>query len=110
MRRFGASGAAWMRKADFLSLMKFPPEWEEWGLYPDELFLEQWALYRPGDEAGSEHDRNGAFHWWLKRKPDMDVLEKLLLLSHLDGDQLMAADARRYIDQAIGNLDIREGC
>ena len=98
-----------MRKADFLSLMRFPPEWEEWGLYPDELFLEQLKLYRAGDEAGSEHDRNGAFHWWLKREPGLKVLEQLLQLAMLDGDQVMAADARRYIDQAIRTAGSRPG-
>jgi len=90
-----------MNKYEFLSLMKFPPEWQEWGLYPDELFLGQLDLYKPGDERGSEHDRNGAFHWWLKRQPDSDILRKLLLLTHMDCDQVMAADARRYIEQAI---------
>jgi len=90
-----------MNKSDFLSLMKFPSQWQEWGLYPDELFLGQLALYRPGDEAASEHDRNGAFHWWLKRNPDMDVLNKLLLLTQLDSDQIMAGDARKYIEKAI---------
>lgn len=81
--------------------MKFQPEWEEWGLYPDELFLGQLDLYKPGDEQGSEHDRNGAFHWWLKQQPDLDVLRKLLLLTFMDCDQVMAEDVRRYIERSI---------
>ena len=90
-----------MRKSEYLSLMNFPSEWLEWDLYPDELFRGQMAHYKAGDEAGSEHDRNGAFHWWLRRKPSLDVLQKLLLLTYIDGDSIMAADARRYIENAI---------
>jgi len=90
-----------MNKSEFLSLMKFPSEWQEWGLYPDDLFQGQAALYKPGDESASEHDRNGAFHWWLKKEPSLDVLEKLLRLTWLDPDQIMAGDARKYIDKAI---------
>ena len=93
-----------MNKSDFLVLMKFPLQWQEWGLYPDELFLGQLALYKPGDEAASEHDRNGAFHWWLRRRPDLGVLEKLLLLTQADPDPIMAEDARRYIEEAICEL------
>jgi hypothetical protein len=89
-----------MNKTEFLVLMKFPLEWEQWDLYPDELFEAQLGLYRPGDEAGSEHDRNGAFHWWLKRHPNLDTLNKLALLADKDPDQVMAEDARKYIDQA----------
>jgi len=84
--------------------MRFPSEWEAWGLYPDELFLEQLALYRPGDESGSEHDRNGAFHWWLRRKPGQEILERLLLLAEMDGDQVMAADIRKYVGKAMLEL------
>jgi hypothetical protein len=90
-----------VNKTDFLRLMRFPPEWESWGLYPDELFIGQLSLYRPGDEAGSEHDRNGAFHWWLKRSPSKDVLVKLLLLADKDRDPLMAADVRQRIIRAM---------
>jgi hypothetical protein len=92
-----------MTKTEFLSLMKFPSEWDQWGLYPDELFQGQLNLYKPGDERGSEHDRNGAFHWWLKEKPELGVLLKLLALTHLDSDQTMAADARKHIERAIQN-------
>jgi len=98
-----------MNKSEYLSLMKFPPEWQSWGLYPDELFLGQVSLYRPGDEAGSEHDRNGAFHWWLKQNPSLEVLQKLLLLTGMDSDQIMAADARRHIEQAIAQKELASG-
>jgi hypothetical protein len=55
------------------------------------------AAYEPGMEHASEHDRNGAFHWWLKTLPDKAVLTQLIALSYLDPDQLMAADIRSYI-------------
>lgn len=89
-----------MKKLEFLRLMKFPIEWDSMGMYPDELFQWQSSLYEPGHEAGSEHDRNGAFHWWLKRSPTKDVLEKLLRLAALDPDSLLGNDLRQYIRKA----------
>ncbi|BDU20397.1 hypothetical protein DYGSA30_18540 [Dyella sp. GSA-30] len=94
-----------MTKAEFLTLMRFPMEWLSWNLYPDELFEGQFGLYEPGHERGSEHDRNGAFHWWLNRDPDTDTLWKLLSLTKLDPDQLMAQDARRYILRALSRKE-----
>lgn len=91
-----------MNKEEFLQLMCFPPEWISWNLYPDELFQRQLGLYRPGDEMGAEHDRNGAFHWWLTQSPSRDILEKLLLLADKDSDPVMAEDVRRYIARALG--------
>lgn len=91
-----------MTKKEFLHLMNFPPEWESWGLCPDELFQGQLGMYRPGDERGSEHDRNGAFHWWLKRSPSKAILEKLLLLADKDSDPVMAGDIRQRILRALG--------
>ena len=82
-------------------LMKFPLEWISWGMYPDELFEWQISGYRPGHEDGSEHDRNGAFHWWLRRSPTQDELDKLLRLAALDPDQLLGNDVRKYIRQAL---------
>jgi hypothetical protein len=66
-------------------------------MYPDELFSKQLNLYRPGDEGGAEHDRNGAFHWWLKCAPSSDELERLVLLTYKDPDPIMAADVRKHI-------------
>lgn len=94
-----------MTKEEFLGLMRFPAEWKAWGMYPEELFHGQLAQYEPGDERGSEHDRNGAFHWWLKRNPDLDVLWKLQALAKLDPDRLMAQDAQRYILRAISRRE-----
>jgi hypothetical protein len=89
-----------MTKLEFLQVMKFPKEWDDWGLYPDELFEIQVAHYKPGHENGSEHDRNGAFHWWLCKEPNSETLIKLVKLTHLDPDPLMAADIRSYIRKA----------
>jgi len=86
-----------MTKSEFLHLMGYPEEWLVWDMYPDELFQKQFEMYRPGDERGAEHDRNGAFHWWLKKDLDEDRLKKLIALTFKDTDQIMAADVRRYI-------------
>jgi hypothetical protein len=86
-----------MDEGRYLSLMSFPPQWTELGMFPAELSRELVSRYRPGDEEGSEHDRNGAFHWWLRRNPPIDVLVKLAQLTVVDPDPLMAADVRKYI-------------
>lgn len=87
-------------KLPFLELMHFPKEWLEFGLYPDELFIGQVDHYLSGDEDGSEHYRNGAFHWWLKRNPTRQQLSNLIQLTFLDRDSLMAGDVRKYITGA----------
>ncbi len=89
-----------LSKQEFLKLMHFPRHWLDWDMYPDELFQNQVSRYEPGHEGGSEHDRNGAFHWWLRREPTKEELRKLVELSFLDPDQLMARDVREYIARA----------
>jgi len=98
-----------MTKQAFLKLMNFPPEWLEWDMYPDELFEPQLKMYKRGDERGSEHDRNGAFHWWLKtnpkpalgrKAPTKEQLKRLIKLTYLDPDKDMAASVRKYISRA----------
>lgn len=89
-----------MQKADFLKLMRYPDEWLSSDMYPDELFAGQLAMYKPGDEKGSEHDRNGAFHWWLRRNPSKIQLLGLLRLAALDPDALMARDVLSYIEKS----------
>lgn len=89
-----------MTKHEFLSLMHFPDAWMTLGMYPDELFTGQLSSYQPGHENASEHDRNGAFHWWLRRDPTHQTLENLLRLAALDPDHHLANDLRRYIAQA----------
>jgi hypothetical protein len=98
-----------MNKSEFLSLMGYPPEWLEWSMYSDELFEKQLQVYREGDEHGAEHDRNGAFHWWLKQTITADQLKKLVLLTFKDPDALMAADVRKHIENLNDlPLDVRE--
>lgn len=89
-----------MNKSDFLSLMKFPKEWSSLNMYPDELFQWQMSGYQPGHESGAEHDRNGAFHWWLRREPSKIELENLLRLAALDPDTLLGDDLRKYFRKA----------
>jgi len=89
-----------MTKRDFLKLMRFPAEWDSWGMYPDDLLALQIAAYNPGHEAAPEHYRNGAFHWWLRKDPDTEVLGKLVDLSYLDPDPLMGKDVRRYVERS----------
>ena len=82
-----------MNKEEFMSLMRFPREWLIWGMYPDELFVRQLEGYEPGHEDGSEHDRHGALHWWIRKGPDKQELEYLIRLAMLDPDNFMADDA-----------------
>jgi hypothetical protein len=102
----------------YLALMHFHPKWKEYGLVPADQLQLLMESYEPGMEDASEHDRNGVFHWWLKQSPSKDVLLKLVELSYLDADQLMADDVRRHITkserfdsevaQAIAHGAIRE--
>ena len=98
-----------MTKNEFLKLMNFPAEWELWEMYPDELYETQISRYRSGHEDGSEHDRNGAFHWWIRKNPNSDQLRKLLKLTYLDPDIHMAEDVRerlRRVENYIKELEV----
>jgi len=91
-----------MTKQEFLKMMRFPDEWEAWRLYPDELFAVQLGEYEQGDEEASEHYRNGAFQWWLSRRPNAEALKQLSLLTDFDPDPLLAEDICRHIRRAEG--------
>ena len=86
-----------MDKMSFTKLMGYPSEWVDWGMYPDELFAEQIRGYEPGHEEGSEHDRYGAFHWWIKKKPTPEQVNKLFRLAELESDRHMAADVVAHL-------------
>lgn len=95
-----------MDKVDFIRLMGYPKEWSEWGYLPDAYIADQmkdWLSEHKSDQpetgviAGSEHYRYGAFLYWLRLEPRLDQLEKLLELTYLDKDQVMANDVRRRI-------------
>ena len=73
-------------------------------MYPDGLFQSQVSRYQAGHEEGSEHDRNGAFHWWLHRKMSTEELEKLLRLTFFDPDPMLGNDVRMYI-RALPDFD-----
>ncbi len=92
-----------MNHSDWLKLMQFPPEWTAWCLIPSELAGLQLSGYESGHEGASEHDRHGAFQWWLKQNPSLEVLVQLTQLSWLDPDQLMAQYVRDCIAMQAGN-------
>jgi hypothetical protein len=104
-----------MTTDQYLELMRFPKEWKDYGLIPEDLLSQLIAAYEPGMEHASEHDRNGVFHWWLKNSPEKTVLTQLVALSYLDPDQLMAADVRSLIavsphaDSEVRGLLRRDG-
>jgi len=80
--------------------MQFPGEWVKWGMLPEHYLQLVVHRYEPGHEDGSEHDRNGAFHWWLRQNPSEEQLLKLAQLTWLDPDQIMGADVRTHIGRA----------
>ena len=89
-----------MKKDEFMALMKYPNLWHSLEMYPEELFLEQLAGFMPGHEEACVHDRNGAFHWWLRRDPSKSNLENLLRLSYVDPDAALGEDVRKYLRRA----------
>jgi len=95
-----------MTKEGFFVLVKFPKEWKLWDMYPESLAEIQVAGYEPGHEDASEHDRCGAFHWWLKNDPSEEKLVKLMRLAYLDPDRSMGADIRHYICKAKNYSDL----
>jgi hypothetical protein len=88
-------------KIRYLALMSFPNEWLDWDMYPDELFEIQSSGYEQGHEDASEHDRHGAFQWWLKRNPSKDQLLKLTKLTFLDPDEDMGTYVRGFILRSV---------
>jgi hypothetical protein len=83
-------------KAQFLKGYGFPPEWEAWDLYPDELFEGQLAATDDDEEPHpDEHLRYGAFCWWVRRHRDLseETLIQLCRLAALDPDPPMAGAA-----------------
>lgn len=99
-----------MSKQEFLQLMNYPEEWEQFEMYPQELFEIQLSGYVDGNEKASEHDRFGAFLWWLEYLTSKEQLIALTKLSFFDADQLMASDVRKriresqYFDDEVATL------
>lgn len=86
-------------------LMQYPREWVEWDMLPDELINGQIATYQPGGERAPERYRNGAFHFWLRRRPSKNILFKLIRLSYLDPDPLMSYCLRKDHIAKAENVD-----
>ena len=89
-----------MTRCEYLNLMRFPKEWEAWGLIDEVWLAGALKQYEPGNETASEHDRHGAFQWWLKRQPTKDILLKLAKLSWLDPDEPMGSSVRKSIAES----------
>ncbi len=89
-----------LSKKEFLTLMKFPNEWDKWDMYPEDLAEIQIAHYKPGNERSSEHFRFGAFRWWEVYANSKEDLKKLVALSYLDSDQGMASHARERMKES----------
>lgn len=89
-----------MNKSEFLKLMNFPKEWVEWDMYPDELAEIQMKDYKKGNEDSSEHDRFGAFNWWIAYADNEEQLIKLFKLSILEPDKLMADSVRQRMKKS----------
>ena len=87
-----------MNAQDFLDMMRFPAEWQAWGMTPDEDYIQDMIMHlKPGMEHEYDHFRHHAFHHWLTREPTRDQLEKLVRLTFVDPDQEMARSIRAEI-------------
>jgi len=99
-----------MKTEDYLELMRFPREWQELGMVPDEEYISDHIFHlKPGMEHTPEHARHEAFHYWLAREPSAERLELLAKLSFLDPDTEMGESIRAEILK-LGNCsdDLRE--
>jgi hypothetical protein len=86
-----------LTKEKLARLLHFPKEWLAWKMYPDEIFLAHRKLFQPGNESDSENERNETFHYWLSRELTEDQLIKLVKLSLLDPDPMMAENTQAHI-------------
>jgi hypothetical protein len=87
-----------MKTDDYLELMRFPTEWQEWDMVPDDDYIADRIFHlKPGNEHTPEHARHEAFHYWLAREPSSDQLQLLAKLSLLDPDAEMGESIRAEI-------------
>jgi hypothetical protein len=87
-----------MNTKEYLELMRFPEEWQEWEMVPDEDYIADQIFHlKPGMEHTPEHARHEAFHYWLSREPSTEQLEKLAQLSLIDPDAEMGESIRAEI-------------
>lgn len=94
-----------MTQAEFLKLMRYPREWLEWEMLPDELISGQMAEYEAGSSRAPEGYRSAAFHFWLRANPSKDILLKLIRLSYLDPEPLMSYCLRKDHIANAENVD-----
>lgn len=94
-----------MTQNEFIKVMQYPREWVEWDMLPDELINGQMAACQAIGEGAPERYRNGAFHFWLRKKPSKDILLKLIRLSYLDPDPLMSYCLRKDHIAKADNVD-----
>lgn len=73
-------------------------------MFPKELFEMQVADLDAISNGGGEHYRYGAFQWWITRVPSQDQVCKLIALTFLDADQVMAAAARMDMLEKLDGL------
>lgn len=98
-----------MTHAEWLALMNFPAQWSEGGLLPEELQSIQLNGYEPGHEGAPEHDRHGAFQWWLQREVPKETIIRLTRLTWLDPDPLMGGYVRECLAKKYGeDKDIQD--
>lgn len=86
-------------KNKLAEILHFPKEWLAWKMYPEELFLAHRKTFQPGNESDSENERNETFHYWLSRELTEDQLLKLIKLSQLDPDPMMAENIQAHISK-----------
>ncbi|MDH3257376.1 MAG: hypothetical protein OEM27_07145 [Nitrospinota bacterium] len=86
-----------LSKVRLAELLHFPKAWLTWEMYPDEMFLEHRQLFQLGNESDSENERSETFHYWLSRELTEDQLLKLVKLSQLDPEPLMAENIQAHI-------------
>lgn len=87
-----------MDLTEYLRLMNFSDQWKSLEMIPDEEYMEGLIdSYKPGMEDASEHDRNGCFHYWLKRNPSEKTLINLSKLTLVDPDSPLSEDVQSYI-------------
>lgn len=87
-----------MKTEDYLELMRFPKEWQEWQMVPDEEYIADHIFHlKPGMEHTPEHARHEAFHYWLAREASVEQLELLAKLTFVDPDAEMGESIRAEI-------------
>lgn len=86
-------------KNKLAEVLHFPKEWLKWKMYPESIFFDHRKRFQPGNESDSENERSETFHHWLSRELTEDQLLKLVKLSQLDPDPMMAENIQAHISK-----------